>query len=176
MRNHQHTENEEYIPPIIEYSIMGIAINNNLLLDKSYLQLEYGTEKLTVKSKGQGIFNCTDDVYSRLNIQQINEVPENLNIYCVKIPYTEFSQDHSPYFSLKTCDDTKEKTGNPPCKSTDEMDLELKDFDTFLFTLVDETDYTPKDVKTQISYYMNKVKSSTMYSKHLNVHLRELTV
>jgi hypothetical protein len=120
--------------------VFGMAIKGNLLNESGLLSLKYGSSKYGQIGEYGKLRNCTQDVYQRMNEHTRKVAPVGMDVYCFVVSAQEIDRNYHPFFELNICKG-KDKDGKV-CKSQEEMDRILKRFDVWVFSLVDETDYT----------------------------------
>lgn len=124
----------------IKQPVFGIGIRGNLLQEDGLLRLEYGNIRSGSKKKLSKMYDCTKQVYDRMIGSTLRKVPSGMSVLCFNTTSEDINREFSPYMELYVC---KNSTLNDvKCKSKEKIDKALAKFDVWMFSLVDETDYT----------------------------------
>ena len=156
----------------IKDEVFGFALENNTLLDPSYLKFEAGIHKRGQPfNKSVEVYRCDQMVYPKLSNRFQQEVPKNLSIYCFNVSSTMLDKGLMPTVFFREC--LNETAG---CKPLSVRDRSLREFYVWAFALADESDFTLPKTVLDTNFTASLISVSNWYYKRSTVILREVDI
>lgn len=166
----------------IKDEILGFAFADEKFNNKSILtyKIGYFDRKNMLKfDHNYSFYDCSDQVYSSLNVRSKDFVPLNLNIKCVKVPSHSMINGIVPSIHFIACQNEppegKIKDGNR-CLEKKILDEKLEKIKVFAFTMADESDFTMSETNFKSKFTAEEILISNLFEKRNTLVLREVEI
>ena len=160
-----------------KHYLFGFSLESSDLRNSSFVETTALLRDASGAATQLTIFDCTQDVYSRLSERSKYRVPLGLEMRCARINSRDLNAFSSVKFVLKKCQELKSKT-NPKCAASQLLEKSLTRFKVWSFTLADERDFSERLNQKTSPFEMKFVASRTYgglaFRKRFSVFLEDV--